>query len=250
MTVGSCLTLCLSFPWKEHPHVGASMHCSVRQAQTWKCGWGVLDGSVLVLTLGTLGSGIWGGMMTNNETAAYLLVPRSCSWAVTSHHGVLGQSRGAWLVLAVHPSPPTRNGGGMPGCPPHAMTCSGTLPALPEWLPPQPDSHGWSGKAPRFLPPCSRARYQVGIGRWSCLKSVDALHRSDLVVCPRFVEARDSNHTHIFSTMNNYLLATVQKAIEAIYLFQPLWEQCFQFSHFFAVPRASLATTMSYTHCR
>lgn len=72
-----------------------------------------------------------------------------------------------------------------------------------------------------------------GIGRCT--------HRSDLILCPPFAVARDPKHTHIFSSMNNYLLAIVQKAVEAIYLFQPLWEQRFQFSHFFAVPRASLA---------
>lgn len=145
---------------------------------------------------------------------------------------------GAWPLLAAHPSPPARRDGCVLGFPPRAVTCRGTLP---ERLPPQPNSHRRFAEALRFLPLCSGARHQVGVNWWSYWKSVDALHRSDLILCPPFAVARDPKHTHIFSSMNNYLLAVVQKAIEAIYLFQPLWEQRFHFSHFFAVPRASLA---------
>lgn len=50
-------------------------------------------------------------MMTNNETPA-----------VAARHGASGQGMGAWLLLAVHPFPPTRHGGCMPGFPPHAVT--------------------------------------------------------------------------------------------------------------------------------
>lgn len=92
---------------------------------------------------------------------------------------------------------------------------------------------------------CSRSRYHVGVNWWSNLNSMSALHRSDLILCPPLVVVRGPKHAHIFSSMNNYLLAIVQKAIEAMSLFRPLWEQYFQFSHFFAIPRASLAKKKS-----